>query len=184
MAEPKRKFGSPGLTHSGTHHLMAVGQLIDRSGYARVSDIARELGLTRGSVSVAMQSLRASGYVEQDENHFFHLTAQGETTVASIPLRHEIVEEVLTQVLGLTEADAHRESCRMEYLLEAPTARRLSALLQYWEDKELGKGFARKLSKISGCADCDQSESGTCPCCALECIEDDALCPVKVGAGR
>ncbi len=178
MVESKRKFGSPGLTHSGTHHLMAVGKLIDRSGYARVSDIAREIGLTRGSVSVAMQSLRAEGYVTQDENHFFHLTERGVTAITSVRLRHEIVEEFLTEVLGLAVSDAHRESCRMEYLLEAPTARRLSALLDYWREKELGKGFARKLKKVRGCSDCEQSETGTCPCCALECLNDGALCPV------
>jgi Mn-dependent DtxR family transcriptional regulator len=184
MVEQKRKFGSPGLTHSATHHLMAVDTLIDRHGYARVSDIARELDLTRGSVSVAMQSLRVPGYVEQDENHFYHLTDLGRTAIASVRLRHEIVEEFLTGVLGLSTEAAHRESCRMEYLLEAPTAKRLAALMDYWQDKELGKGFARRIKKLGTCSDCDQAESGKCPCCALECLEDEALCPVVTAAGK
>ena len=184
MSEAKRKFGSPGLTHSAAHHLMAVDTLIQQHGYARVSDIARELELTRGSVSVAMQSLRSAGYVEQDANSFFHLTEQGRTTAASVQARHRLVEEFLCEVLGLSESAAHRESCRMEYLVEAPTAKRLAALLESWESKELGKGFARRLKKASDCPECTASASGTCPCCGLECLSSDAICPATMEGAR
>jgi DtxR family Mn-dependent transcriptional regulator len=173
MKNPTRKFSAPGLSHSATHHLMAVGALIDDHGYARVSDIARRLDMTRGSVSVAMQALRSAGYVTQDDRRFFHLTDRGARAIASVRTRHEIVERFLHDVLGLSDESAHRESCRMEYLIEGPTARRLSALLNYWKDKGLDEEFSRYAA--GGCVDCLQK--GTeCPCCGLECIDDEAHC--------
>ena len=137
MLQTHRKFAAPGLTHSAAHHLLAAGGSIEQRGYARVADIARALGITRGSVSVTMQSLKSAGYVEQDENHFFILTDKGRKAIASIRSRHEIVEQFLTEVLGLSAEQSHRESCQLEYLIEAPTARRLSALLAFWRKNRL-----------------------------------------------
>ncbi len=179
MRDRARKFTAPGLSHSATHHLMAVGSLMDEHGYARVSDIARQLNVTRGSVSVAMQALRSAGYVRQDERRFFHLTDRGSQAIASVRARHEIVERFLRDVLGLSNESAHRESCRMEYLIEGPTARRLSALLSYWNDKGLSGDFLKHATE--GCSDCLQ-QGTECPCCGLECIDDDGQCAVTTPA--
>ena len=174
MLNTQRKFAVHGLTHSATHHLLAAGDCIEQRGYARVADIARILGITRGSVSVAMQSLKAAGYVEQDDNHFFILTHKGRTAIAGIRARHEVVEQFLTEVLGLSVEQSHRESCQLEYLIEGPTARRLSALLDFWRrnhpDGSLKEGIGDE------CPDCSHETEEMCPCCGLECI--DSSCPI------
>ena len=38
-----REFEHNEITHSGAHYLMTVQQLIEESGYARVSDVARDM---------------------------------------------------------------------------------------------------------------------------------------------
>ena len=158
------------LSHSAAHHLLATGELIDHRGYARVSDIARRLKLTRGSVSVAMQSLRASGMVEQDENHFFRLSPAGQQTVTSLRARHKVVEEFLSDVLGLTHQQAHRESCKMEHLLEAPTVRRLYGLLRFWHEHPAQDELEAYMAEP--CPICStEGDPSQCPCCGLECTE-------------
>ena len=174
MLQTQKRFTVRGLTHSATHHLLAAGESIEQRGYARVSDIARTLEITRGSVSVAMQSLKAGGYVAQDESHFFALTDKGRNAIASIRARHEIVEQFLAEILGLSSEQSHRESCRLEYLIEAPTARRLSALLEFWRqnhDGPLEKGIQEE------CPDCDSELDTLCPSCGLECLS--ASCPLN-----
>ena len=170
MKDTKRKFSNRGLTHSTAHHLLAVSQLIEQQGYARVSDIARRLGITRGSVSVTMQTLCSSGHVRQDENHFFSLTAPGRKTAASVTARHEIVERVLREVLDMSPTQAHRESCRMEYLIEAETSRRLLGLLRFWQKHNLTGTLADELRE--GCPGCERYTQQECPCCELECVSD------------
>ena len=175
MADNAKKFSPSGLTHSAAHHLLAVDEAVRRRGYARVSDIARELGITRGSVSVAMQSLRLAGFVEQDENHMFRLSPIGQRLVASLRVPHEIVEEFLTRVLGLTQQQSHRESCRIENLVEVPTARRLSALLRYWRESDLPPLSDSDLE--TECPACGDPQPQLCPCCGLECI--GGACPLE-----
>ena len=170
MTDRRKKFAAQGLTHSAAHHLVAVGEAIARRGYARVSDIARQLEITRGSVSVAMQSLKSAGYVKQDENHFFHLTDEGNKAVAGISARHKVVERFLAEVLGLSEEQSHRESCRMENLLEAATTRRLHALLEFWRKNDLSGALEEQLGPE--CPICGWEESELCPFCGLECLED------------
>ena len=173
MVDRRKKFSARGLSHSAAHHLLAVDKAISQHGYARVSDIARLLELTRGSVSVAMQSLKAGDYVTQDDSHFFHLTDVGRRSVASIRGRHEIVERFLTEVLALPKEDSHRESCRLENLIEAPTARRLYALLEFWQKNDFADALADEFGL--GCPVCQGGQMEHCPCCGLECI--DGTCP-------
>ena len=161
------------MTHSAAHHLLAAGESIEQRGYARVADIARILGITRGSVSVSMQSLKSAGYVEQDENHFFLLTDKGHNAIASIRARHKVVERFLTDILGLSAERSHRESCRLEFLIEAPTARRLSALLEFWR-RNHPDGALEDVDE-EGCPDCNNAIDELCPCCGLECLDDS--CP-------
>ncbi len=174
MLQTRKRFTVRGLTHSAAHHLLATGESIEQRGYARVADIARNLGITRGSVSVAMQSLKAAGYVEQDESHFFTLTDKGRSAIASIRARHKVVEQFLTEILGLSQEQSHRESCRLEYLIEAPTARRLSALLGFWRQNH--PDGALKEASEEECPDCNNAVDALCPSCGLECLDDS--CPL------
>ncbi len=169
-ADNPRGTGNRGLTHSAAHYLLATSECMESHGYARVADIARRLDLTRGSVSVAMQSLKIAEYVDQDENHFFRLTDRGRQGVRSIRARHAVVEQVLVRVLGLSAEQAHREGCRLEYQLEAETTRRLLALLKYWEDEGLS-GIV-EAAALAGCPGCGEGSRVECPCCGLECIDE------------
>ncbi|MDP6016484.1 MAG: MarR family transcriptional regulator, partial [Candidatus Latescibacteria bacterium] len=72
-----KHFDENELTHSAAHHLMAVHELRRRHGYARVSDIAQHLKITKGSVSSAMKHLKERGYVQEDHNKFLELTEKG-----------------------------------------------------------------------------------------------------------
>lgn len=163
------------LSHSAAHYLLAIAELLDEQGYARVTDVGRRMGLTRGSVSVGLQSLKRAGYLQQDENCFFHLTPRGTTGVVGVRARHHVVELFLTEVLGLSSERAHRESCRVENLIEGPTARRLQALVNYWQDNNLAGQLESRLGP--GCPECaQQGQPQNCPCCGLECL--DGQCPL------
>ena len=169
----KTKFDSYPVTHSMAHHLVAVLDLHGDNGYARVTDITKRLDLTRGSVSIAMRSLKESGYVRQDDNQFYHLTDHGERLALSIKSRHEVAERFMVEILGLSQEQSHRESCRIEHLLEAATTRRLYALLGYWKEHDLSKKF----TEVPDCPlDAVEAEGDRlCPCCGMECI-DTAAC--------
>jgi Mn-dependent DtxR family transcriptional regulator len=136
-----------------------------------VSDIARNLELTRGSVSVTMQALRSSGWVEQDENHFYRLTNAGEEAARNVRAKHEILERVLIDILGLSVEHSHRESCRVEHVLEDETARRLVALLRFWQRHDLEPALSDEMRN-----GCDHApDDRPCPCDGLTCLQSPAM---------
>ena len=56
--ETWKEFEANELTHSAAHHLLAIYEVgLEYGGWARVSDIARELSITRGSVSINGEAL-------------------------------------------------------------------------------------------------------------------------------
>ena len=169
MTKRLRQRSDRRVTHSAAHYMVAVRDLLERQGYARVSDIARELELTPGSVSVAMQSLQASGYVTRDSNRFFTLTDEGEQMVRALRARHEILERFLHEVLSLPADLAHREGCRAEHLVETPTARSLLALLRFWRKQGLDGAIEAELAE--GCPAHDGRRMENCPCGDLVCLD-------------
>ena len=72
-----RAYEENELSHSAAHHLLSIHELRRQSGYARVSDIAKHLSITKGSVSTAMKLLKERGYVQEDHNKFLELTEKG-----------------------------------------------------------------------------------------------------------
>ena len=72
--ETWKAFEANELTHSAAHHLLAIHDVgLAYGGWARVSDIARRLDITRGSVSVNLRPLKKRGWIETDEHHMVKL---------------------------------------------------------------------------------------------------------------
>ena len=131
MTDTWKEFEQNEITHSGAHYLMAIRDLIGRTGYARVSDVARELGITRGSASLALKTLREKELVEQDENRFLRLTETGERIGAVVHAQRTIVESFLRDVLHVAPDQAAVDACKLEHLLSLESGRRLLTFLQY-----------------------------------------------------
>ena len=124
-----KKFSENSITHSAAHHLMAIDTLVRQRGYARVSDIARLLEITRGSVSLSLKPLKAEGLVEQDANRFVRLSDRGQELVDELRGRRRIIIRFLTEVLGVGPDQAEIDGCKIEHLLSAETTERLATLL-------------------------------------------------------
>src|SRR6266436_7933649 len=83
--ETWKEFEANELTHSAAHHLLAIYELgLEYGGWARVSDIARELGITRGSVSINLRTLKKRGLIVSDEHRMVKLSATGLSTVQAV----------------------------------------------------------------------------------------------------
>jgi len=134
-----KEFDQNIISHSAAHHLMAVDDLVSRLGYARVSDVARQLGITRGSVSISLRPLKKAGLVEQDENRHLRLSEHGQVLVAAIKTKRHLMQRLLAQVLGVDPQQAEIDACKLEHLVSNETARQLLSFLRFLDSKE-GRG--------------------------------------------
>lgn len=110
------------LSHSMVHYLLAIHKLKENRGFARVTDIAKELNLTKGSVSTALNNLKKRGLVEEEEEcKFVILTELGHDEVHKILSSRTLLFYFLRDFVGVSEESAQRDSCLMEHLLGQET---------------------------------------------------------------
>lgn len=81
----------------------------------RSIDIARELGFTKPSVSVAMKNLRASKYITMEDGAIT-LTESGRAIAESMHERHMAISGWL-MVLGVDPKTAQDDACKMEHAM-------------------------------------------------------------------
>ena len=63
------------IYESAEDYLEQILVLLEEKGYARSTDIAEALDVTKPSVSVAMKKLRENGYISMEKGGLYNLTA-------------------------------------------------------------------------------------------------------------
>jgi DtxR family Mn-dependent transcriptional regulator len=108
----------PTLSSSQEDYLEAVLDLVRTGRVARVRDIARRLGVGMPSVSVALKALSARGLVNYDPYQVVTLTDRGQQVGEGINHRHAVLQDFLTEVLGVEPVRARSNACRMEHAID------------------------------------------------------------------
>ena len=124
---------------------MAVHELREEHGYARVSDIAQHLKITKGSVSSAMKQLKERGYVQEDHNRFLELTEIGLRVVQETEASRMVFQKFLSDVLGMDADDAEIDACKVEHLI-SPEAR--GRLVWFFELGAVGRRGSTAFSSV------------------------------------
>ena len=106
-----------------------IAELIATTGAARVTDLARRLGVTHVTVNRTIQRLRRGGLVNAQPYRSILLTQAGRKLSEESRRRHEIVVEFL-QSLGVPNAVAHLDAEGMEHHVSKKT---LSAFVKHLE---------------------------------------------------
>lgn len=120
-----KKFEENNITHSAAHHLVAILDLREKRGYARVTDVAKELNITTGSASINLKALKGKNLIVEDENKFLALSDEGEAIAKAVTMRKQVLLDFLVNVLKVSPEQAEIDSCKTEHLISAETARKL-----------------------------------------------------------
>ena len=94
--------------------------------FARSVDIARELGVSKPTVSVALKKMEASGLIFFHQDMGIGLTPEGERIAREVTERYNALYGLLTD-LGVDDETAQDDACRMEHGI---SDRSLSALIE------------------------------------------------------
>lgn len=128
-----KKFEENNITHSAAHHLVTILELREKRGYARVTDVAKDLNITTGSASINLKSLKAKNLIVEDENKFLSLSEEGEAIARAVMTRKKILLDFLVNILKVSPEQAEIDSCKTEHLISAETAKKLSDFTERFE---------------------------------------------------
>src|ERR1700733_16272268 len=143
----KIRAASRPLSDSTEDHLERIADCVQRKGYARVTDVAEELGLTPSTVSNMGRRLAGRGLLSYERYRGFNLTPEGRAVAARIKERHQILTELLG-LLGLEDRTVMAEVGDIEHHLRPQTLAMLEKLVGFWkshpEQLQLFRQFARQ----------------------------------------
>lgn len=151
------------LTASHEHYLRAVYEVRSQLGYARLTDVARALGVAPSTLSVGLRPLEARGLIQHDDHRFLVLTARGERVAREVHHRFAVMRHFLSDVLGVPAKVAAEEACLLEHDVSPESTERLLDLLKLLRQDEALRGlllsrladFRRKCLPQAECATCD-----------------------------
>ena len=151
------------LSASHEHYLRAIYEVLGQRGYARLADVARELGIAPPTLSVGLKALEARGLVAHDDRRFLSLTPEGERVAREVHHRFAVMRAFLKDVLGIPEQQALDEACLLEHDVSGSTVERVLDLVKLMrEDGELRDFFQQRFAEYhrscrpaAACATCD-----------------------------
>lgn len=123
-----RAFEDSELTHSAAHYLTTIQNHRKQFGYARVTDVADHLKISRGAASRAVSLLKERGWIQEDEHRMLELTEIGQRLARVVERNYLVMEWFLEEVLGLPRETAREDACKMEHLLSPVTSHALFRL--------------------------------------------------------
>jgi DtxR family Mn-dependent transcriptional regulator len=163
-----KEFGKNDITHSTAHYLMAIQQLHDTQGYARLSDVAKKLNISKGSLSTSLKPLIRKKLIVEDENKHLSLSKTGQEHALRIKNTYFVVKHFLTDILKIDENIAEIDACKIEHLLSEESSTELLKLVKVLEkDASTLASLHQSIStnkscSTKGCRKCTASPNHFC----------------------
>src|ERR1700751_5901117 len=120
----------PNSTRNSTaveDYLERILELINTKGYARVVDIASNLGISQASVTNMVQRLDGDGLLNYEKYRGLVLTTAGQTLARNIARRHQLLTDFL-KLLGLDDRVIEHDVEGMEHHISPSTLRAIERL--------------------------------------------------------
>ena len=113
-------------------YLEAMLMIQEKKGNVRSIDVAEQLGVKKPSVTYATKRLKEHGYITMDADNRIALTDAGMEIAAATYERHKLLTKLFT-MLGVDEATAMEDACRVEHDISPATYAALRKHLEQYE---------------------------------------------------
>ena len=107
------------IYESGENYLEAILKLSKKGERLLAVDIARELGVSKPSVTRAIKVLADKGFLINESKNI-RLTDAGQKIANEIAIRHETITGFLVK-FGVSEQVAAKDACRIEHYISPET---------------------------------------------------------------
>ena len=122
------------MQESGEMYLETILVLSKKGAPVRSLDVAKQLNVSKPSVSRAMGILKNGNYIVIDEQGYITLTTEGSKVAKKIYERHVVISELLME-LGVDMKTAEEDACRIEHVISDKTFKALKKHRKEYESK-------------------------------------------------
>lgn len=118
------------ITNSEEEYLRAIYILEQKGEKVRITDISKELNLTKPSVNYGVKNLKQLGFVEFESYGNVFLTENGKKVAKDIIKKYDILNAFLVQVLEVKKDVATKEAISMKHSVSKDTIEKLEKYIQ------------------------------------------------------
>lgn len=137
-------------------YLKAIDTIIEKKGYSQVKDVARFLNISPSSVTGMFKKLTKEGYINYEKYGGVTLTPEGRKIARSTKEKYGVLHEFLI-LLGVDEATADDDACKMEHAVTSQTLEKLTKFSEFAHLNDEMPTFLRNFK--------DYCETGKAPMC-------------------
>ena len=113
-------------THeSREDYLEAIYVLSKEDEHVRMSDVAKQLSVSKPSVNKAINLLQEKGYLTHQHYGSILLTEEGRTLAKKVYERHKVIKRFFVDILKVEETIAEDEACKVEHCIGEDTLEKL-----------------------------------------------------------
>jgi len=123
------------LSASLEDYLEAIYNLAAQNGYARSTDIAKKLSVSKASVTGALRALSSKKLANYEPYGHISLTERGKSAAAEVAHKHGILTSFFTDVLSIDTKIAQTAACKSEHALGPEVINRLLLFVKFVNDK-------------------------------------------------
>lgn len=145
------------ISSKAEDYLRALHEIVARKGFARIKDIARELGVKPPTVVEMMRKLDAKGLVSYEKYGGVTLTDRGRDLAEVVRTRHETFKRFL-EILLVPEVIASHDAHILEHALRPETIRQFSRFVDFTADPKRPKFIEELLEEFGKY--CEAKEAG------------------------
>ncbi len=116
-------------------YIEAIYSVVEDKGYAKVTDVSKELEVGLPAVTEMFQRLDDKGYINYTKYSGVTLTTEGEKTAHKLCEKHEVLRDFFV-ILGLDEEIADEDACKIEHIVEPETIEILNDFVDFINEKE------------------------------------------------
>lgn len=117
------------MRESTENYLETILILLEEKGNIRAIDIAKRLGFSKASVSVALKKFREEGYIEIRGDGHISLTKEGKRKAMEVYDKHKVLTEAL-KLLGVSDKIAREDACKIEHHISSTSFKAIKKYLK------------------------------------------------------
>lgn len=105
------------LTSSLEDYIEIIFNKIQKNNSVKAVEIARELNVSRASVTEALNKLKNERLINYGRYEPISLTLKGVSKAQEIFKKHRVLEEFFSEIIGLDSEEAAQNACRIEHVI-------------------------------------------------------------------
>lgn len=125
------------MTIAMQNYLELIYELSLDGKKARVSDIAKQLRVSKPSVNNAVVVLAKNGYVDYEKYADIKLTDKGRKTAEFICSKHQTIKQLFIEVLNIDEKIADTDACLIEHVISDESIKAMQVFMENYPKEKL-----------------------------------------------